>query len=539
MSDVYQLIFRQQEVVDTDQRIKLLEQELSSAREQISLLNSELLQANEGWSGHWELNLRENLTTWDLGFYRMLGVEESTQPDMRIFRDKLESVCIDKLNGAINKTLVNKSDYSFEHYLKDGKGGHLIARTDLKPILNEAGDIIRLVGKLTDITNIKNASREIEKLSLIAAHTSNAVATLDGSGNVDWINSAFTVMTGYRPEEIKSRPIRILIPESNKSVYTPEWLREKFTRDNEYTHEEVIVTKRGKKLWVVVNISPVLDYSLNPVGYIVIVTDITELKQTQQELSNKNREVTDSINYARRIQEAILPSERLMSDALKDSFVLYLPKDIIAGDFYWLERVAGWVLFAAADCTGHGVPGAMVSVLCHGAVHRSVSEFGLVDPGAILNKTRELVLETFEKSDLVVHDGMDISFCAWNETTKELLFAGANNGLFHVRQGALTDYKGSKQPIGRFANATEFVSSRVEIVSGDMIFIYTDGYGDQFGGPTKRSKKFMKQRVMELFAKVSSLNVRQQREELLKAHLDWKGTEAQVDDICIIGFRIP
>ncbi|MBN4071408.1 tetratricopeptide repeat protein, partial [Crocinitomix catalasitica] len=171
--------------------------------------------------------------------------------------------------------------------------------------------------------------------------------------------------------------------------------------------------------------------------------------QTQKELvEHKNREITDSIIYAKRIQQAILPPRAQIDQLLPDSFIMYLPKDVVAGDFYWLEKSADWIIFAAADCTGHGVPGAMVSVICFNALNRSVREFGITDPAKILGKTRDLVIEQFQKSDDKVSDGMDISICSWNVKTNELLWAGAMNPIWLVREGELIIAKGNKQPIG-------------------------------------------------------------------------------------------
>lgn len=140
----------------------------------------------------------------------------------------------------------------------------------------------------------------------------------------------------------------------------------------------------------------------------------------------------DWISYAKRIQQAILPNEKLVKESLPDSFILYQPKEILAGDFYWVESIDDWVIFAAADCIGHGVPGAMVSVVCHNALNRSVFELGLKRPCEILNATRSMVVQSLQKGGMDVKDGMDISLCCWNKKTKTLEFAGANNPLWLV-----------------------------------------------------------------------------------------------------------
>ena len=258
-------------------------------------------------------------------------------------------------------------------------------------------------------------------------------------------------------------------------------------------------------------------------------------------VEEKNKEITASISYAKYLQEAILPADELFKNALPESFVLYLPKDIVAGDFYWLESIdfdsaQSMVLFAAADCTGHGVPGAMVSVVCHNALNRSVREFGLTDPGKILDKTTDLVIETFEKSGQEVKDGMDIALCLIDKANAVLHYAGANNSLYVVRNSELIEYKANKQPVGKHSRREPFTSCPVSVAEGDVIYLFTDGYADQFGGPA--GKKFKYSTFKQLLMEVSEQEMAEQCELLRKRFEDWKGTLDQVDDVCVIGVRV-
>ncbi|HEX8515979.1 MAG TPA: tetratricopeptide repeat protein [Bacteroidia bacterium] len=267
-----------------------------------------------------------------------------------------------------------------------------------------------------------------------------------------------------------------------------------------------------------------------------IVEEQKEMVELQKEMvDEKNKEITDSINYAKRIQQAILPPARLIKQFLPQSFVYYQPKDIVAGDFYWLEASNGNIVFAAADCTGHGVPGAMVSVVCHNALNRSVREFRQDEPGKILDKTRDLVIETFEKSDQEVKDGMDISLCKLNQQTSELQWSGANNPLWIIRNNSLIEYKADKQPIGKFENARPFTTHSVPLEKNDMIYIFTDGYADQFGG--EKGKKFKYKQLQELLLSIAHLEPETQKQMLEAALGNWKGNLEQVDDVCIFGVR--
>ncbi len=262
-----------------------------------------------------------------------------------------------------------------------------------------------------------------------------------------------------------------------------------------------------------------------------------ELKEQKEIVEEKQKEIVDSITYAKRIQEAILPPESQVNALLPNSFILYKPKDIVAGDFYWMDETNEGVLFAAADCTGHGVPGAMVSVVCNNALNRSVREFNLLDPGAILDKTKELVVEQFEKSAEEVKDGMDISLCRLQGT--DLFWAGANNPLWIIRKGSdvIEEYKPNKQAIGKTYETAPYDTHKISLNSGDVFYIFSDGYADQFGG--KKGKKLKNANLKKLLISNADMDMAHQKEVLNEMFEDWKGEFEQLDDVCVIGVRIP
>ena len=230
---------------------------------------------------------------------------------------------------------------------------------------------------------------------------------------------------------------------------------------------------------------------------IIIEEQKEEVESQRDQIEEQRDDILASINYAKRIQNAILPPDSQMKEYLPDSFVLYKPKDVVAGDFYWLEPMKEGVLFAVADCTGHGVPGAMVSVVCHNAMNRVVREFGLVEPGKILDKTREIVVGEFEKSQEDVKDGMDIALCYLQEKEEHytLHYAGAYNPLWIVRKGQneIEEIKADRQPIGKFESAKTFTTHTIELQPEDSIYIFSDGYADQFGG--EEDKKFSSKKI--------------------------------------------
>jgi serine phosphatase RsbU (regulator of sigma subunit) len=277
-----------------------------------------------------------------------------------------------------------------------------------------------------------------------------------------------------------------------------------------------------------------------------LIQQKSEIELQKELIETKNTEILDSIKYAKRIQTAILPNDKFMKEFLPQYFILYKPKDIVAGDFYWMEQKDGKVLFAAADCTGHGVPGAMVSVMCVNGLNRSVREYELIDPAEILDKTREIVIREFEKSEQEVKDGMDISLCALQQVNStraesesvQLQWAGANNPLWIIRQGTIEveEYKPNKQPIGKVDNPQPFTTHTIELQQGDTIYIFTDGYQDQFGG--EKGKKFKASQLKEFLLSVQDKTMDEQKELLNETFENWRGILEQIDDVCIIGVRI-
>lgn len=268
-----------------------------------------------------------------------------------------------------------------------------------------------------------------------------------------------------------------------------------------------------------------------------LVNDRTEEVVKQKELvESKNKEIIDSINYAKRIQRAVLPSSGMVKRKLANALVLFKPKDIVAGDFYWLDEKEDIILLAAADCTGHGVPGAMVSLVCNNTLSRTVREFNLTNPALILNKVRDIVIESFTNSREEVKDGMDIALVALNFKTNMLRFAGANNNLYVISDGELKVFKADRQPIGKFVVSNDFNVQEVQLKPGDTFYMFTDGYVDQFGGPN--GKKFKTNRFLKILLNIQHLTMREQQKHLDKVFMDWKGDLDQIDDVCVLGVKI-
>lgn len=285
-----------------------------------------------------------------------------------------------------------------------------------------------------------------------------------------------------------------------------------------------------------------------------------EISEQKKIIEHKNEEVLDSIKYAKRLQEAILPPSELIDQKIEKNFVLYIPKDIVAGDFYWMESIKSKEtskeinFIAAADCTGHGVPGAMVSVVCSNALNQSVLQHKLETSGSILDKTTDLVVERFERSIEDVKDGMDIGLASIEKLDNGCMkvgFAGAHNNLWVVskrkdlgcesatlEQGEyyLHEIKANKQPVGKYDDRLPFKTTDLILEKGERFYLYSDGYADQFGGP--KGKKFKNKNFKQLILSTIKDELTIQENKLQANFEAWKGDLEQLDDVCVIGIEV-
>ena len=277
-----------------------------------------------------------------------------------------------------------------------------------------------------------------------------------------------------------------------------------------------------------------------------------EIRIQKDELAEKNKNILDSIQYASRIQNALLPPDDVWYASFPDSFVLYLPKDIVSGDFYWLQAEGNHLHVAAVDCTGHGVPGAFMSIVGVNGLNRAIKIHKKTRPSEILDELNNAVMESLQKSDMTsVKDGMDIALCTINRKTNQLYFSGAFNPLYIMRDGwndevdapliedKLLEIKSTKHAIGSpfEGKGLPYVDFEFDLKSGDIIYLFSDGFADQFGGP--KNKKFKYLPFKKLLIEISTLPLAEQRQRLQQAFENWKGENEQIDDICILGIRIP
>jgi serine phosphatase RsbU (regulator of sigma subunit)/ligand-binding sensor domain-containing protein len=267
-----------------------------------------------------------------------------------------------------------------------------------------------------------------------------------------------------------------------------------------------------------------------------VVLQKEEIEKQKEIVEEKNKDIMDSIKYAKRIQTAILPQDEILSRAFSDAFVLFRPKDIVSGDFYWIKMKEGKSLFAAVDCTGHGVPGAFVSIIGNNGLNRSLNEYNLLSPAEILDRLTLIVEEAFVQEGYDVKDGMDIALCALNREKMVLEYSGANNPMYLIRNGELTEIKADKQPIGQFDRRKPFTNHEIPVQKGDCIFVFSDGYADQFGGPA--GKKYKYSTLKKTLIDLSESPMPEIKSELIRIFDDWVQGHEQIDDVCVIGVRV-
>ncbi len=264
----------------------------------------------------------------------------------------------------------------------------------------------------------------------------------------------------------------------------------------------------------------------------------TEIEVQRDTLSKQNIQITDSINYANRIQQAALPSKKSIKKILPEHFIFFKPRDIVSGDFYWVNKIDDKIIVAVADCTGHGVPGAFMSMLGISFLNQIVSKEEVMQPNQVLEKLRKQVKSTLDQTGEKYEskDGMDIAFCEIDTKTNKLQFAGANNSLYIIRNKELKVLKPDHQPIGINIKEKTFTNHKFQLQKHDTLYMFSDGYYDQFGG--EHDHKFLSSRFKELLISVNDKILSEQKQILEQTFNDWRGNSNQIDDVLVMGIQI-
>ncbi len=312
-------------------------------------------------------------------------------------------------------------------------------------------------------------------------------------------------------------------------------------KDLEAKRKNAILLAVGLVALIVIAFSFVLykQFQAKKKANILLAEQNDEIKKQRDQIFQQKKEITDSIHYASRIQRAVLPSTKLIEDSGFQYFILYKPRDIVSGDFYWINQKDNKIIMAAADCTGHGVPGAFMSMLGMALLNEIVSKGEFENAAQILNQLRSLIIKSLHQSGKIeeAKDGMDLALCIVDKDTEMVQFAGAFNPLYLVRNGELLETSADRMPVG-FHDKLDvpFKNNEIKLLKGDTFYIFSDGYVDQFGG--ENGKKFMAKKFKQLLVSMQQLSMEKQKDILDKNITDWRGELDQVDDIMILGLRV-
>ena len=369
------------------------------------------------------------------------------------------------------------------------------------------------------------------------------IVVLNNDGSADYVSKPAQQLLGYKSDELLGNnwweATRFSKPEG---LEVKRKLLKLFQNGNTSTQtfEHVLKTSYGGQKWVRWNVSYLNDDQLIGIGY-----DITEKKSSErklieqnEKLTEQNKDITSSIVYAKRIQESILQTPEFIKSIFSESFLLYKPKDIVSGDYYWFYEDENFRYAAAIDCTGHGVPGAMMSMVANSAFKEVFLNKKVTEPGLILQALDEELEKSFSKnSNEPFNDGMDVGLIQINKSTNELKFSGAFRSILVANTEGVVEFRGSRYPLGFYSGIDKvFETTTVQLQKGDCVYLYTDGYVDQFGG--ENNKKLNKVNFKELIKTASEMEIDEQEAFLEYSFNNWKQDEEQTDDVLVIGVRM-
>jgi PAS domain S-box-containing protein len=464
------------------------------------------------------------------GQKEMIGksdIEKVRQDYHPIFKD---------LFARMNANPDEKVTVQYEYRAKDGSF-IWIESTGTNCMSNPA--IHGFILNSRDITERRRAEQEQRmrsKMQALSENSPDLITRLEGEA-ISYINPVIEEYTGKKPTDFLNKKVH----EAELDLSILEgWLKivEKVNESSQTISTEMDFPSDMGKRVMQVNAIPEFDEHNKLESVLVVSHDITERKLIELEIQNKNKKITESINYAKRIQTAILPNSRVISRALPDSFILYKPRDVVSGDFPWFVQLKDEIFIAAVDCTGHGVPGALLSLIGYFLLNDIVRSRKITEPGVILDLLDEGVTTTLRQDeDATTKDGMDIALCKINMTSGEVEYAGAHRPLYIMKGGAMEEVKGNKFPIGGgiFKNQTNFTNTKVKLSKGDSIYFSSDGFPDQFGGPEGR--KFGPKKAREIIERVHKLPMVDAVKVFDQEWESWRGEHKQTDDVLLIGIK--
>ncbi|MCR4558757.1 MAG: SpoIIE family protein phosphatase [Bacteroidales bacterium] len=404
---------------------------------------------------------------------------------------------------------------------------------------------------------------EMEKLSIVAQLTDTVIVLSDPEGKITWINEAFVKHSGFKIEDYLEINDRSVFKAAARNIDLKSYYEKIKETKHSVSFSTPISNLKGNG-WMQAELTPTFDKDGNITQIIAVYSDITELKKAQNKIEQQNAEIQQSLDYAKKIQDAIKPMKIFVDTVLNGYFIVNMPKNTVSGDFYWVDYRKGCTLIALADCTGHGIPGGFMSMLGQVTLSDVIAKSDILKPSAILNEVRTRTIKLLHQRGKIgePQDGMDMSLCIINHREKILSFAGAYSFTYLVRKDIpneeivkltkeghaklnfpreknsfLMYFKPDRMPIGIHSKENiPFSQTDIKFQKGDTIYMTTDGFADQFGG--NNCKKLHSSAVERIFLKINSLPLSKQKNELETFITNWKGNNDQVDDILIFAAEL-
>lgn len=524
----------QEELQRTNKRLEEQISEVNRSQKRLQVLLENASEVITIYEGNGKIRYVSPSVEAILGYSQeeLVGINDIVnvhQDTLSVYKDFFENLV---------KYPQRRQSIQYEYRKKDGETIWLEA-TGIS--LLEDNVIGGIVLNLRNITERKRAEREERMRNQMQALSENSpdlIARLNAEGIFFYINPTIEVLTEQPPEHFINKHIK----EVKLDVeIIDKWFEifEKVRETREKISDEMeFPSKIGDRIMRVSAI-PEFAEEQNLESVLIVLHDITKSKRTEMAIRQTNKKVSESINYAKRIQSAILPNHQQIEKAFPDSFVFYRPRDVVSGDFPWFIKSGDTVYFAVVDCTGHGVPGALISLIGYFLLNDIVNTRKIDETGKILDALNLGVTKTLKQDteNSKTRDGMDIALLKVNLKTQNTQYAGANRPLYHYTDGELKSIRGDRFPIGggKYKNRTSFTTTNIKLQKGDELYMFSDGLTDQFGGPENR--KFAPRRVRNLITSQPHENMRMMKDILETEFEDWKGNLKQTDDVLMVGIK--
>lgn len=419
-------------------------------------------------------------------------------------------------------------------------GDRIWTETTAKNMLDDPA-IQGIILNTRDITMRRKAEKEEKKRGQMQALSENSIdliMRLDTHGQFFYANPVIEYFFGHKQDFFLHKDIKMLNLEPEFVNLVIEIIQQVCdTRKNSHS-ETTYTTNDGKKI-LNINAIPEFNEENSVETVLFVIHDITEAKLIEQQIQVAHKKITESINYAHRIQSSILPTENILKTLFPQSFMMYKPKDVVSGDFPWIKIKDDYIYIAAVDCTGHGVPGALMSFIGYFILNEITTKDEILDTGVLLDRLHKGVQQILKQDtgESEARDGMDVALCRINSKTRELQFSGAHRPLYYLHENVLEEIKADKYPIGgmHYKTRKEFVTTTINYSAQDAIYFFTDGLPDQFN---PEGKKFMTKQIKDLIANNQQMEIDQFSEFIDASFENWKGTHKQMDDVLLIGMRL-